>query len=154
MNQKKDPSDNQTLFQGIIAGDLKAVKVSIGAGASLHGKDNWQRTPLILASQLGETAIVNFLIEQGAFVNARNSNLETPLHWAARFGQVETVQLLIAKGALIEAKDRGSNTPIHWAIRHGQSKVVLVLKQAEVTRATGSQFSMKDHGYLDSDDNG
>lgn len=153
MTQKKDPTGIQTLFQGIIAGDLNAVKVSVGAGASIHGKDKWQRTPLILASQLGEAAIVRFLIEQGAFVNARNSNLETALHWAARFGQVETVELLIAKGANIEAKDRGSNTPALWAIRHGQSKVAHVLKHAELKQKSGSQYSLDDRGSLDPDDN-
>jgi ankyrin repeat protein len=149
MNQKKDPTDNQTLFQGIIAGDLKAVKVSVGAGASIHGKDKWQRTPLILASQLGETAIVRFLIDQGAYVNSINANLETALHWAARFGQLETVELLIAKGANVDVKDRGSNTPIHWAIRHGQSKVVLVLKQAELNRKSGSNLSLNETIHKD-----
>lgn len=151
MTEEINPSDNKTLFQGIIAGDLKAVKVSVGAGASIHGKDKWQRTPLMLASQLGEAAIAKFLIDHGAFVNGRNSNLETALHWAARFGQLETVELLIASGANVEAKDRASNTPIHWAIRHGQSNVALVLKHAELNRKSGPQFSLKDRGYDDLD---
>ena len=62
-------------------------------GADIEG-DNGD-SPLHLASQFGETAIVKMLVEAGAGVRVTNNEGDTCLILAAHFGHTETVRYLV-----------------------------------------------------------
>lgn len=65
-------SPNEALIDSIDAGNLDTVIEAISAGANLNIEDSAGIMPLILAAELGHTAIVEYLIKSGANVNARN----------------------------------------------------------------------------------
>ncbi|MBP1627849.1 MAG: Ankyrin [Holophagaceae bacterium] len=82
---------------------LQSPKVDVNKrGTFVDGFNNqWERTPLILASKRGFTELVDLLLDRGADVNARDridgSPLErggTALIWAASGDHLETLQAL------------------------------------------------------------
>jgi hypothetical protein len=56
-------------------------------------------SPLHLATQKGNLAIVTLLVEKGAFKDARDTLHQTPLHYAARKNQREIIRYLLSEGA-------------------------------------------------------
>jgi ankyrin repeat protein len=92
-------------------GGLKATKILLAAGAlpNIQHPDTGQ-TALIIASTMGNTAIVEALLENGADPNIRDGNTFTALHAAvrdsdygvdheSRVAAVATVKVLLAHGA-------------------------------------------------------
>ena len=86
------------LFTAIEAGDAEKVKALIAGNPKLlRAQDGQGKTPLILAAQENQPALVNQLIEAGAEVNAKGRH--TALTIAAEGGHLEVVRLLLKHGA-------------------------------------------------------
>jgi ankyrin repeat protein len=66
----------------------------IEAGADINKADDDGVTPLYIAAELGQEAIVRALIEAGADVNKATDNGWTPLSIAAQEGHTAIVQIL------------------------------------------------------------
>ena len=81
------------------AGDTKAIKKHLEAGADVNGRDPLDGTPLQWAAYQGHTNALKLLIEKGADVNATDLWGMSPLLWATFHGQYEAVELLIKNGA-------------------------------------------------------
>ena len=109
----------------------RILKLLIAVGADVNATDDSKETPLHLAAEVGQVAVVNALIAAEADVNATNNHKETPLHLAALHGQVAVVNALIAAEADVNATDDSKETPLHTAALCGQLAVVNALIAAE-----------------------
>lgn len=99
-------------------------------------------TPLMKASENGDTYTTEKLIKEGAKINGQDSNGYTPLMYAAWSGKTEVVKLLINKGADVNKRDNKSYTPLLWATycKHLDIAKLLIDNGADINAqdATGS----------------
>lgn len=117
------------LHKAAQAGNIKAAKQALAAGASVHATEKHGETPLHTAANAGNAALADILIQNGASVAAKDMDGRTPLHLAAKENP-RIVQLLVAKGADVNAKDSFGMTPLHIATAHGTPQVILYLLQS------------------------
>ena len=82
------------LFDAVVAGDLKGVEALLAAGEDPNPFDAEGRTPLILAAERGEEAILQALLAGGADPGLINRMGETALAKAAAHGHRRIVSLL------------------------------------------------------------
>ena len=108
--------------------DLETAKLL--ASANANATNRYGVTPLSLACQNGNTAMVEFLLAQGADPNATLRGGETVLMTAARTGQPGPVKALLARGAKVDAKERRAQTALMWAAADGHAAVVELLLKA------------------------
>ena len=102
------------------ATDPVSVEALIKAGADVNKRDNrFGETPLHLATQRGDLAVVKALLSAKANPQARNDRGETPLHsaaWCEGFGArnaSDIVKILIKEGADVDARDKTGSTPLN-----------------------------------------
>jgi hypothetical protein len=91
-------------------------------------------TPLFLASNYGDTAVVDILLQHGARVNF-GTPIETPLYIASKNGNVAIVDLLLRNGAnpnRMTLIDR--DTPLMVASRYNHTEIVKMLLQSDADR--------------------
>ena len=105
----------------------RILKLLIAVGADVNATDNSKETPLHLAAEVGQVAVVNALIAAEADVNATNNYRETPLHLAAKWGRLEVMRALIAAEAGVNATNNYRETPLHLAAKWGRLEVMRAL---------------------------
>ncbi|KAJ6120562.1 hypothetical protein N7523_004842 [Penicillium sp. IBT 18751x] len=99
---------------------------------------HWDRTPLSLASQLGNVPVLSTLLKAGASPNFHPkkgvekyiwpSYRESPLSLASAGGHEIAVKLLIQHGADVNYKFEGeTSTPLHMAALRGHNSVISLL---------------------------
>ncbi|KAL7894173.1 nacht and ankyrin domain-containing protein [Trichoderma sp. TUCIM 5745] len=94
-------------------------------------KDDDGRTPLSLAAESGNEAIIKTLLDTGQVnVNSKDRTGLTPLSWAAEYGQEAVVKLLLNAGAEINSKSLTNRTPLSWAAEYEQEAVLKLLLNA------------------------
>lgn len=112
-------------------------------------ENEWERTPLILASHFGQTDIVSLLLNKGADINARTrvngsplSRGFSPLMEAAGQNRLDTVRFLLAykKKPNIFFQDRDGETAFWYAVRHQNLEMVKLLFNS------GSKVNMPNYG--------
>jgi len=85
-------------------------------------------TPLAMAAQLGDVAIVKALLDRGAEVDRQLVSGRTALFVAAQHGNVGVMELLLDAGAKLDSKDLwNAETPLHFACKSGQTDAVRLL---------------------------
>jgi ankyrin repeat protein len=84
-------------------------------------------TPLIKASERGDSLAVQKLLNEGANINEPDSSGYTPLVYAIWSGKTETVKVLINKGADINKRDKTGYTPLLWASKYGYLDIAKLL---------------------------
>lgn len=105
------------------------VNSKLGIEVSIDGWYLGGATPLILASYLGYTDIVNALIEKGVDVKAKDDvDGCMAIHLAAANGKNEVIDILLDKDASnINDVDNRGNTPLHWASMKDRADTVSLL---------------------------
>lgn len=137
------------LHSAIIYRHLDVAKYLVHMGADVNSKDMVGRTPLHVASAMGQAAIVKALLEKGANPNAHLNGAGTPLHSAAMmYGRIdaesykasaEVVSILISNGADINITTSDSSlTPLHVATIWNRVAAMKLLL------AAGADISVKD----------
>jgi ankyrin len=130
------PGSELSLHAAVAAGDLKAVKKHIAAGADIDRLVNGSR-PLGLALSFCCWNVAKFLLKKGCDVTKTNSGSTTPLHVAASHGAPdELLAQLLKRGALIDPLDDCDHTPLCCAAGAGDERIVdwLLDHGADVTR--------------------
>lgn len=117
-------------------GDLVSIRRLVEKeGALVQAKDEKSgRTPLMLASCMGNVDVVHFLLERGADVKAKDREGWTALMYAASEGHLEIAKLLVEKcreslkqtclgwkkwSALAFAAKNGHDTLVKWMLEFG-----------------------------------
>jgi ankyrin repeat protein len=108
-------------------GNLATALYALDHGADINIKSlkHYGGTPLMLASEKGHRAIVEFLLSKDANPNATNIFHETALSVAAQSGALDTVELLLDHpGTLLDLPDTSGQTAFWWACCNGHQAVV------------------------------
>jgi ankyrin repeat protein len=71
-------------------------------------------TPLLMAINREDIAIVNLLLRHGADPNVMRYG-QTPLTWAVQHGRKDLLKTLLAAGAKVDLGANGQGTPLGWA---------------------------------------
>ncbi|MFH1283279.1 MAG: ankyrin repeat domain-containing protein [bacterium] len=109
------------------AGQLEIVKLLISKGSHLNHKTR-EGTPLILASLMGHSKIVNVLLDNNAEINLTDSNGMTALHWASSEGNFEIVKTLLDHNADSNKLTNNGLKPIDLAIQNKKANIIKILK--------------------------
>ncbi|WP_302279357.1 ankyrin repeat domain-containing protein [Brachyspira pilosicoli] len=105
------------------------VNSKLGIEVSIDGWYLGGATPLILASYLGYTDILNALIEKGVDVKAKDDvDGCMAIHLAAANGKNDVINILLDVDASnINDVDNRGNTPLHWASMKDRADTVSLL---------------------------
>ncbi|VEH34628.1 ankyrin repeat domain-containing protein [Legionella sainthelensi] len=108
----------------------------IAAQAQLDIKDNDENTPLILAVQNKDLAMVNDLLEHGACLETLDAHMKTALFWAAEKGDEDIFDVLLEHGAKVNGVSYpGEKTPLMAALinsHFGIAQKILSLKEVAI----------------------
>lgn len=118
----------QEIFDAIRSGDLAKVKELVEKDPQLVKARyrSFQSTPLHVAADANNAAIVKYLIEKGADINALNTEPYTPLMYAG----LETAKILVEKGADINYQNRFGRTVLIHAYWRGKKEAAEYLLDA------------------------
>ena len=88
-------------------------------------------TPLHLACEGENVAVVQLLVDHGASIIAVNSKGEASVHSAAQHESVEIVELVLDRGGnkMVGLRDNHGSTPLHHAARNNQSEIITFLHE-------------------------
>ena len=115
-----------------LTGSLQIVKyIDQKYSVDLDFRDQYQFTPLHLASFKGKLEVVEYLIERGCDVSLQDYKLLTPFHYAVIEGHLKTVEYFISRN-LCDASLKGplQRTAVHIASFWGQLDIVKLLVEA------------------------
>jgi len=132
-------SSDPSVLLAVKIGDQDLVKSLLASGKTTELRDDYDRTPLIVAADRGHKAIVEALLANGANVNAKDSRGRTALSYAAEKGNTAIAQLLLDGGADVNIKgDQLGGTPLIEAAVKGDSVLVKALlgKGADVNASS------------------
>jgi len=114
--------------------------------SQLDGKAKHQDTALILASRLGEEAIVKELLAAGAAVNLTNMDGTNALWAACVANSYPIAELLLAHGADIDNQNENGATVLMYAASNNRDEWVdyLLQKGADTSPRSLDDFSALD----------
>ena len=95
--------------------------------AKVDSKDSRWRTPLMLAAEEGNEAIVKLLLESGSAIESKDKIERTSLMLAVLTGHEAVVKLLLDNEAVIESRDKYEQTSLAIAAKNGREAVVKLL---------------------------
>lgn len=124
-----EPRTDMGLEGSIRAGDLAAAIDVLRSGADANRRGHDGLTPLMIASGLGQSQMVDLLLTAGADVLAVEPRMgATPLHKAAQSGNADVVGLLLDHGSFVDQQSPVlGNTPLMDAVLHQHEEVVRLL---------------------------
>ncbi len=109
--------------------------------------NTWERTPLLIAAERGQTEIVDLLLKKGADINARDRTNGAPLSQgnsalilAAAMNHLDTVRLLLAQAKKPDVllKEREGKTAFWFAVANENLEMVKLL------HSHGSKINLPD----------
>jgi ankyrin repeat protein len=101
---------------GRIRGHIQVVALLVTRGADVNSQTRNGRTPLMDASDIGDTEVVTYLLGHGALPNPADSEGRTALAIAASRLYRDIVSELVTHGANLQASDMQGRTPLMQAI--------------------------------------
>jgi len=134
LEQKADVNAPQVdgttaLDWAVQANDSELTDILLAAGAKPMAANEAGATPMLLATQNGNAAIVERLLVAGADPNASLTKTgDTALMMAARTGNVDAVRALLDHGAQVNGHESwGGTTALMWAVSEHHPDVVKLL---------------------------
>lgn len=105
-------------FQNLFQNFKKMICFSLKGKISKIDKDaeKTAEAVLILAAQVGDKEMCEFVWKFGVDINAKDYQGKTALTWAAYSGKTKTVESLIQHGAKLDLIDDYGQTPLFYAV--------------------------------------
>jgi hypothetical protein len=128
--------------------DYAGIKSKLMQGANVNAKDDDGVPAIIIATGMGEPALVKFLLEQSAHVDEPVQGTgETALMRAAAMGDKISVGVLLYYKAEVNGQDKRGETALIKAARAGNRDVVKLLLEvgADVNQQDYTGQSALDH---------
>ena len=120
--------------------DYAGGKSKLMQGANVNAKNDDGIPALIMATDMGEPAMVKFLLEQGAHVDEPvQATGETALMHAASAGDKLTAGVLLYYKANVDEQDKHGETALIKAARSGHSDMVKLLLEV------GADIDLQDY---------
>ncbi len=104
---------------------IKIIQWLLDRGANLNVRDDYEQTPLHLATRYERDEVAKALLDRGANLNVQDDFGFTPLHYAARNCNYEIVKVLLELGADANIKDNKNKKPFRYAT---DSELIKLLK--------------------------
>lgn len=127
------------LHHAVIFGTITDVQTCLSKDTDIEAIDFWQRTPLLLAIQLGDLKKCEILLEFGADPMAKGRCGKPPLAYAAQMGHVDVIRYLVDLGFDLEMTDDFADTALFSAVEQGQ------IAATEALIALGANKDHRDH---------
>lgn len=106
-----------SLVKTVALGTVEDLAAEIEGGASLEGRDYWERTAWLLAIQIGDVEKARLLLEKGADCHAVGRCSMPPLFYAIASRRVDMIRWLLSIGTDVEQVDEFETTPLMMAAR-------------------------------------
>jgi len=136
---KRDDQGRTHLHYAAYRGDIAKTQQLCSLGFPVDVTDRSLNTPLHVASEFGQNALVSFLIQMRSNVNRQNVEGKTALHLAVQRGQLQTAQILLSNGANPNIPDLEGGTPLHFAAANNSMDI------AKYLLLFGSFVNVRDH---------
>ncbi len=124
----RETIDEQRLMAAVEAGDAVAVTAELEAGGDVNALSPSGFTPLMVASQNGDAAIVRLLLAAGASARIVDPLMKaTPGHKAGYRGHADVARVLLEESDLeVDAQGPYNGyTALHDAVWHGHAEAAL-----------------------------
>jgi len=118
-------------------------------GAHINGWNDYNKTVLYTACQMGHVDIVRMLIDRDANLEAQDDDNTTALHIACIGGKKKIVKMLVNKGVNLNCEDQNERylggyiylTPLYYACNYGYYSIaeMLVKKGAKIESENHNQ---------------
>lgn len=118
------------LHDAVRGGDTAMVAAMLARGQDLNQRDEWGRTPLIVALQQDQAAVAEWLMRRGADPSATDAWGRTALLVAAQLRNTAAVESLLRAGADVDAANRNDITPLIAAAQTANRDAVALLLKA------------------------
>ena len=116
--------------------NYRAIKTLVTLKANVNAPDSKNRKPLIVASELGHSAVVHALLQNRADISASDSSGRSAISAAASRGKRSMINLLLAAKASLSDRDSRGYTPLHCAVERGHAAAVKALLEARASPQT------------------
>ncbi|KFW80884.1 Serine/threonine-protein phosphatase 6 regulatory ankyrin repeat subunit C, partial [Manacus vitellinus] len=127
----RDAKGRTPLHAAAFADNIHGLQLLLRHQAEVDTADKLGRTPLMVASENGHTAAVEFLLYQAkANITVLDVNKNTALHLACSKGHEKCALLILGETqdlGLINASNSALQMPLHIAARNGLASVVQAL---------------------------
>src|SRR5438034_2984011 len=117
------------LHWAALKNDVELAKVLLYAGANVKATTRLGGyTPLLMASRIGNTGMIDTLVKSGADAKSATTNGTTALMLAAASGKADAVGTLLDLGADVNAKENArGETALAFAAAYGRTEAVKIL---------------------------
>ncbi|MFN8546258.1 MAG: ankyrin repeat domain-containing protein [Candidatus Binatia bacterium] len=125
----------QRLLDAVRRGDRETLERALERGATVHAKDDLQRSTILLATKdAGDVALVRWLHGKGAALDDADLGGRTAASFAAADGRLDILRYLIENGAVADRPDGQKRTPLfHAALGdHADAVAFLLDRGADV----------------------
>ena len=124
---------NDQLLAATAAGDLRAIRVALEAGADVDARDETGRTPLMVATEARQTEAFRTLLAAGADVDIQDNKQDNPFLYAGAEGLLDILRLANEAGADPTITNRFGGTALIPAAERGHVEVArYLLTETEV----------------------
>ncbi len=120
------------LLAASAAGDLDAVRAAISAGASLETRDEWGRSPLLLAAAEDHVEVAAELVRLGADPDAVDERSDTPWLVTGVTGSVAMLEVLLPAGPDLAKRNRYGGISVIPACERGHVDYVRRVVQSDI----------------------
>ena len=120
------------IFKDVSYGNLSEVKRLIKAGANVNAVNNFGKTVLMVATDIGHYEIAEVLLAAGADVNTADNHGLTALMYAVLSGNIGGAKVLLNAGANPNQINNVGGTALDLAYRQDNpNELIALLKEAE-----------------------
>jgi ankyrin repeat protein len=119
--------EQSALMSAAKIGSAAAVRLALGKGALVDGRDKDGKTALMWAAYMGRVEAITELLSEGAEVNASDNLGWTPVAAAVWARHAAALELLLNRSPDVNSRDSEGRTPLMHAAQYGDLGMIRAL---------------------------